>query len=163
MLTVEELRRRLHYDPQSGVFTWQESGRAGWVGRKAGCMSDWGYLIIRIDGKGISAHRLAWLYMHGTWPEHQIDHINRDKLDNRIGNLRDVAQAINQHNRASARADNKSGRLGVSFQRRAGKWIAQIQANNKRHFLGYHATPEAAQEAYRAAKRVFHPLAEQHA
>lgn len=163
MLTAEELRARLHYDPESGIFTWRASTRAGWNGREAGCVNDWGYLVIRIAGRGVLAHRLAWLYMYGMWPEKQIDHINRDKLDNRIANLRDVEQTANQHNRCVARADNKSGRwLGVSFQQRSAKWVAQIQTESKRYFLGYHSTPEAAHEAYLEAKHRLHtPAAHQ--
>lgn len=101
------------------------------------------------------AHRLAWLYVYGEWPQHGLDHINGVRLDNRISNLRDVPQTINLENQRKAKGLTKSGFLGVE-RTRGGKWAARIVANGKRYGLGVFATPEAAHSAYVTAKRKLH-------
>ena len=108
-----------------------------------------------IDEREYSAHRLAWLYVHGAWPTGQIDHINGDRGDNRISNLRDVTPALNtQNQRRAARSNKSSGLLGVTANR--GRWLAQISIGGKSRNLGRYATPEEAHAVYVAAKRVLH-------
>ena len=111
-----------------------------------------GYVAIRLDDTLYTAHRLAWLYVNGEWPAEQIDHINRDRADNSITNLRSVTNAENAQNQR-ARA-NKSGFAGV--RKENNKWLAEIKVNYKPIRIGLFETPEAAHEAYVAAKRKFH-------
>ena len=89
-LTAERLREVMSYDPETGVLTWRKkTGRKGRVvvGRAAGNYDPDGYICVRIDRKNYKAHRLAWLYVYGTWPDNRIDHIDGIKDNNAITNL----------------------------------------------------------------------------
>ncbi len=100
MLTQERLKDVLAYFPEAGVFVWKQrvADRIK-VGDTAGSRHNkTGYLRIRLDGKEYLSHRLAWFYSTGVWPV-EIDHINRNQLDNRIDNLRDVSHSVNINNR----------------------------------------------------------------
>lgn len=155
-LTAEKLRDVLVYDPATGQFTnrrWR--GGKAHAGMPAGSVSAKGYLVISINnGVPQLAHRLAWLYVHGEWPNGGLDHINGNKLDNRIDNLRVVPQSVNLQNQRHPKGKTESGFLGVF---RAGKkWTARINVDGIRHHLGNHETPEIAHAAYLAAKRRLH-------
>lgn len=148
-LTAERLRELFHYDPETGMF-WKRKSNAmcGHTHRR-------GYVIISIDGYGFAAHRLAWLYVHGTHPSDEIDHINGNRADNKISNLRDVSHAVNAQNRRAVSRNNKySEYLGVS--RRGNRWAARIIVDNKERFIGSFATQEIARDAYLTAKRQLH-------
>ncbi|MGJ4857061.1 HNH endonuclease signature motif containing protein [Labrys sp. La1] len=113
------------------------------------------YERIQIDGKAYRAHRLAWLYMHGEWPAEEVDHINGDKFDNRIANLRACSKSQNQANCGTGR-NNTSGFKGVSWHKGRGMWVARIQVEGRPRSLGYHADKKVAAAAYdRAAKELF--------
>jgi hypothetical protein len=159
-LSAEQLRELLHYDPETGVFTWKvrPSIRVKRVGAVAGNIGAGGYAVINLTkfGSPKKAHRLAWLYIHGKWPEADIDHINGDRLDNRIVNLRDVSRRINTENLRSARRHSKSGLLGAHWHEPFKKWYSVITTDRKRKFLGLFKTPEEAHQAYLAAKRKLH-------
>ena len=88
-LTAERLRERLHYDAGTGVFTRRVGSGHARTGEMAGSVHSTGYVRISIDGGKYTAHCLAWLYVHGVWPPDQIDHINGNRSDNRIANLRE--------------------------------------------------------------------------
>ena len=123
-----------------------------WDGRYAGKralndLGNHGYLCGDVMGKKVLAHRVIWAMHYGDWPEGQIDHINMDKTDNRIINLRDVAQSPNQWNRTKYK-NNTSGFKGVSFYKRDGTWRAQITINGKKKTIGYYPNPEMAANAY---------------
>ena len=154
-LTAAQLRERLEYAPETGVFRWKKVFGARRAGTVAGSISTGGYwrLLIRPHG-AFSAHRLAWLYVHGEWPTHQIDHINGNRLDNRIANLRDIPQSGNVQNRRRANADSTTGVLGVSPSR--GRFGARIRLNNRLIWLGTYDTPGEAHAAYVSAKRKLH-------
>jgi hypothetical protein len=155
-LTAAYLRERLHYDPETGLFTWRVTDRNVKAGHVAGTPHCRGYLAIAVGGIPCLAHRLAWLYVHGKWPAHQIDHINGIKTDNRIANLRDVSQSVNMQNVRKATSRSKSGVLGVSRAQWGGRWQAQLAINGKATYLGNYATEQLAHEAYLAAKRKHH-------
>lgn len=155
-LTAERLREVLAYCPDTGRFTWRVSGRGRFkrAGNAAGTVNGHGYVAITIDGQVYAAHRLAWLHVHGRWPEFEIDHRNGHRADNRIANLRDVPTAVNRQNLRAARRDSSTGVLGVSM--RGGSPIASIQVNGRQRHLGVFSTVAAAGEAYVAAKRAMH-------
>jgi hypothetical protein len=153
-LTQAEVRRLLDYDPETGVFTWLVSAGRVRAGGAAGSMNR-GYREIRIDRRNYAAHRLAWLYMTGERPSHEIDHINGDPGDNRIINLRPATSSQNKAN-ARKRSRNTSGWKGVSWHARDRKWRAMIGVAGRQQHLGYFDCPAEAHAAYvRAAEHHF--------
>jgi len=122
------------------------------AGDVAGRGSGGGYRQISVDNRLYLAHRLAWLYMTGEWPEVQIDHVNMDRADNRFVNLRQATRSENKGN-MRAQANNASGLKGVYWHKRAGKWCAQINTNGTRRHLGCFDSPEAAHAAYIASAK----------
>lgn len=161
MLTAERLREVLEYDPTSGVFiqviVFDGRGSRWKPGRVCGHVSKQsGYLTLRIAGKLYQAHRLAWLYLHGSYPAHQIDHLNGVRTDNRIANLRDVPNAINRQNLRKPRSDNETGYQGVTLDKRRGVYWARVRLNGVTTHLGCFDDPVAAHEAYLKAKRRMH-------
>jgi hypothetical protein len=156
MLTADLLRDALHYEPETGAFTWLAplSNRVK-PGDQPGFLTPAGYLTIRLMGRLYSAHRLAWLYHYGEWPKHQVDHINGDKSDNRIANLRDATAAQNKWN-CAAHSDNRSGFKGVTFHKASGLWRAQISVNGKNKGLGYFHKPEDASKVYQDFAKGIH-------
>lgn len=134
---AERARELLGYDPETGVLVWLVDRPGGKrAGMEAGSKNaPRGYRSVGIDGKLYLAHRLAWLLTHGVWPADEIDHINRDGLDNRLRNLRQAIHGENVLNK-SMRSDNTSGVSGVSQHKRTGKWQAQIAFSGRLHYLG---------------------------
>lgn len=153
-LTAERLRCLLDYDPATGHFTRKVGRQGAGQGERAGCLRFGGYIQIGIDGRKYRAHRLAWLYVTGEWPKGEIDHINGDPADNRILNLRDVPNIVNQQNRSRPMKRNVTGFLGVSAWK--GRYKAAIHAAGRDRHLGTFDTPEEAHAAYVGAKRVLH-------
>lgn len=148
---------RLRYDPITGQFRWACAAPGIAVGKAAGSISHFGYHIIKLGRQQYRAHRLAWLIVHGEWPQGEIDHINGDRTDNRMANLRAVDRAANSQNRWMAHRDNKScGLLGATWNKQHKRWQAKIVARKVRHHLGYFETPEQAHEAYLTAKKRLH-------
>jgi hypothetical protein len=157
MLTQERIKSVLHYEPHTGFFTWLvRSNNFVKLGSVAGTVNKHGYTMVRIDKVHYPAHRLAFLYMTGAFPEHDTDHINGMRTDNRWANLRAVTRSENQQNLGGARANNRHGLLGV-FPVSAGvRFRAGITINGKKHNLGTFDTPEQAHEAYRQEKARLH-------
>lgn len=154
MITQDYLKSILDYNPETGVFTWIESKRYGWVGKQAGSMRSDGYLKIKILNKNQLAHRLAYLYIHGCSPK-SIDHINGSRCDNRIENLRAADHSKNGMNKALSTL-NTSGVKGVSLNKKLNKWAAYISVNNKRNHLGVFASVEDAEKAITEARNRLH-------
>lgn len=117
-----------------------------------------GYKFGAIFGKNYRAHRVIWAMTFGAWPDGQIDHINGNRSDNRIENLRVVSNAENQRN-SKIRSTNTSGAAGVSWNKRCAKWQARITVNHKRIHLGYFGNKDDAIAARKSAeiKYGFHP------
>jgi hypothetical protein len=149
MLTHQRVLDTFGYDPKTGFLTWKISragrrpiipgsraGRVRWDGR---------YRVIGIDNKGHLEHRLIWFYVHGVWPK-QLDHINRDGLDNRITNLRSVTSKQNQRNRRELQKNNTSGYRGVHRIRDKWKAVAFGQ------YVGFFETKEEAATAVKLAR-----------
>lgn len=156
MLDVNNLKAQLSYDEETGIFKWKVSKRGLRIGDVAGSKRQHGYIAIRINNSLIYCHRLAWFYVHETWPTGEIDHIDGDRSNNRIVNLRDVAHRINTQNLRRARSDNRSGYLGVSYDNRSKKYVARLQTFGKQKWVGSFDEPEQAYEAYLEAKRKTH-------
>jgi len=167
-LTADFLRQALSYDPETGIFIWNNRPRdhfrtkrgqsvfnAQFAGQVAGSLSPDGYIRIRIADRARLASRLAWLYVHGEPPKGEIDHENYNKTDNRICNLRDGTHSNNQHNR-TAYSNNKSGYKGVSWHKDHKKWRASIKVHGKVIHLGYFQSAEEARDAYNNAAPIYH-------
>lgn len=156
MLTAERLHELIDYDAETGEFRWRVSrspgSRAGGI---AGTINQNGYRHIVVDGLHCKAHRLAWLYVHGNWPSSHIDHINGDTLDNRIANLRQATRSQNIAN-SKLRKDSTTRFKGVSFNKKTGKYVAYLNHNGARIYLGLFRTPEAAARARDSKARELH-------
>lgn len=156
MLTQSALKKDLHYDPETGEFTWLVSTNYNALaGSTAGCLDRQEYQVIRVQGKNYKAHRLAWLYTHGEFPPDGLDHKNRDRSDNRISNLRLATNAENMQN-IPIPSSNTSGHIGVSWDKATQKWLAQIQINRKKINLGRFHNLEDAIAARKAAELKYH-------
>lgn len=155
-LNADHLRHLLNYNPETGDFRWNRKAMSRRPGSDvAGAVTTGGYIQIQIDGCIYKAHRLAWLFMTGEWPELEIDHINGVPGDNRWNNLRHVDSSINKENRSVARSDNASGLLGAHFHKKHG-WRSSIRVRGKVIHLGYFASADEASSAYLQKKRELH-------
>lgn len=172
--TYEYVSQRLSYDPETGVLTWKERPREmfategafkTWnirhVNKQAGSLvHNRGYVKIRLSVFGkplrLTAHRVAWLLHTGSWPELHLDHINGDKQDNRIENLRQVTPAENARNQRLC-SGNTSGHLGVDYRKDCPNrpWCAKIKVDRKSIYLGSYATKEEAIAARKEAERKY--------
>lgn len=148
-LTLEEVRFRLHYDPDTGVFTWLNPNMPSRAkqGGVAGTKTKPGYWMICINRHHIFAHRLAWFYMTGEWPKAEVDHRDCDPSNNAWSNLRDVSSGLNGRN-TRIRKDNTTGFKCVAYNKRKRKYFSYIRHEGRLQFLGYFSTPEAAHAVY---------------
>lgn len=168
MLTQEYLKECLNYNHETGVFTWKERPEKHFKRNRdfkmwntmykftvAGSPSAKGYIRIRLLDRDFYAHRLAWMYIYGNFPNNQIDHKDQNKKNNRIDNLRDATNQINSHNITNARIGNKSSFRGVRtcYQ---GKYQARIYVDGVEVNLGMFDTPQQAHAAYLEAKKIHH-------
>jgi len=159
--TPDHLRNVVSYDPETGILRWSIDIRAGRYGNrvnaKAGdaitSLDTQGYITFKFAKRPYRAHRVAYFLCHGVLPK-VIDHINGNRSDNRIANLRSADCAQNGWNRGKQK-NNSSGYKGVRMGTH-GRWMATIWANRKPRHLGYFDTPEAASEAYKRAAQELH-------
>ena len=159
------LRQLIDYDPETGALVWRVRDVSfftdgekpaiavmnAWNSRLAGkpalkSKGFNGYFNGSIFGKTYLAHRVAWAIHSGAWPEREIDHINGDRSDNRISNLRSVTSKENSENMA-IRSDNKSGAVGVCWNARRSRWVAQVSINGKQKHIGYFKSKDEATQA----------------
>lgn len=133
--SIEEM---LSYNQYDGTIRWKIAPNLGYTksGDIAGTIDNKGYIVISIGYKRYKAHRLAWYLHYGRWPKFQIDHIDRNKQNNKINNLRDVKQSKNQLN-TGPRKDSSTGHRGVSWNKKRQKWQVRIQIDGKRTELGF--------------------------
>lgn len=162
ILTIEEVRQLLRYDPDTGDLFWLPRPPAMFVsdaacktwntrfaGKKAFTASSHGYRLGAINYRNYPAHRVAYAIYHGRWPSCMIDHINGERSDNRISNLREASHSENQMNRHSV--VSKSGFKGVTFDKKKGRFLAQIQKDGVNHAIGMFDSPVEAAAAYNNA------------
>lgn len=152
-LTHERVREMLHYDPETGVLTWRKNRRMGpkLIGKVAGYVDGNGRRLIEIDREIFHVGPLIWFWMTGKGPVGKVDHKDRDPLNNRWANLRDVTKGVDAQNR-SLNSNNKSGVRGVYWNKQAGKWHAQIAKDRKKIHLGHFAEFTAAVAARKQAE-----------
>lgn len=150
--TFAEISEVLRYEPKTGMLFWVAPPKRGRAkpGEEAGCVTLTGYRQVGFRRRYYRAHRIAWLLSTGSWPSELIDHVNGDKLDNRLGNLREATHAQNMANMRRP-STNVVGKKGVSFHRPTGRWQARIKADGKQRHIGFFDTPDAAHSAYCAA------------
>jgi hypothetical protein len=154
MPCVFDLKKVLAYDKDSGLFTWISGGRHNRLaGRIAGSADE--YIIVTVMGLRLKGHRLAWKMHYGVDPVGEIDHINGNKHDNRIANLRDCKKSDNGKN-AGLSKRNKSGFRGVTQHTGREKWIASISIDGKNKHLGVFDTPEEAGEVAELARSLYY-------
>lgn len=153
-LTREEVIKRLSYNPETGVFSWRDKKYSKKGFNITGGKSRRGYERIGIKGVKYYSHRLAWLYVYGYWPENDIDHIDRDKGNNRINNLREVSRSCNNKNSGNMK-NNKSGIKGVCFSRSHKKWQTEITVNGNAKHLGFFEKKIDAAHARFAAEKKY--------
>lgn len=152
--TFKEMSEALRYEPEEGAFYWvADAARNVKAGRKAGTKESNGYISIRFKGKSYKAHRTAWLFTHKEWPKLSIDHINGQKNDNRISNLREATTAQNGQNRKPNK-ESKTGFKGVRPY--AKKFKAEINHQGKYFYLGLFSTAQEAANAYAEAAARLH-------
>lgn len=156
ILTQELLKEYFIYDEITGILIrkkteWRNSKK---IGKPCGTLKN-GYLVVGFFGKTERLHRLIWLYVYGQLPKNQIDHINGNRADNRISNLRDVTNAENCQN-FKKKITNTSGYTGVWLVKKSLNWRAEIWVNYKKISLGTYKTKEMARDAYIKAKKSYH-------
>lgn len=156
-LTVETVLKHLDYSPATGEFRWRSAPkqRPDLAGKVAGCVTTNGYVAIRVAGQTAQAHRLAWLVVYGTWPADDIDHVDGNRANNSIANLRPASRAENMQN-VRKLDSNRSGFTGVSWSARNKKWRAQIKHENKVRHIGLFRDPQQAHQAYLLEKARLH-------
>ena len=150
-LTQAKLKELLRFDPETGHFSWKSGSSSTRNNGIAGSLNKQGYRQICINGKNYTSHRLAWLYIHGNFPSKEIDHINGDRSDNRITNLRDVSRRENQLNQKKPK-NNSTGIVGVQLFKATNKWHAVITVNYRHIHLGFFDSKEDAREARKKAE-----------
>jgi hypothetical protein len=156
-LTQERLKEFLAYDESTGSFTWiKKKSKKTVIGKQAGYKTPDGHISINFDKKKIYAHRLVYLYLYGSLPAFDIDHINCDPSDNRKCNLREVTNAQNKQNITKPTKRNKTGFLGV--KKYGNRWQTRLSVNGKCTYVGTFHSPEEAHNAYVAAKKIHHPF-----
>ena len=157
LISQELLKAKMHYDRETGVFTWLDVkiNATNVRNKVAGTINGAGYVHMGFSVGGkyykFSAHRLAWLYEYGEFPSGSLDHINHDRTDNRMTNLRIATQRENLRNQ-SMYCNNTTGHTGVSFSKDRNKYYAQIKVNYKQKHLGSFENIEDAAKAVKEAR-----------
>ena len=155
-LTKERLKEVVTFDDTTGIFVRKLKAKRAVVGRTLGYKKSNGYIALSIDGQKYFAHRLAWLYVYGEFPKNDIDHIDGNRTNNKIKNLRDVSRTENLQNIKIAKSHNKSTGILGAYLHMSGKFMSRIKVNKKDVYLGLFETAEQANQAYLKAKQQFH-------
>ena len=161
MIDQETVKKLFHYDAESGMLIWRfGNGRNVKPWQEVKAKNGNGYYTAKIHGKSYLAHRLAWLYVHGSFSNKYIDHKNRIRNDNRLCNLRDVNTTDNAQN-ISLPSHNKSGYIGVSWIKSHNCWTVYVKVNKKNKWLGYYKNLDDAVAARKAGEKQYYNLPEE--
>lgn len=150
-ITKEEICQLLEYNPVTGIFLWLTPTGNSTIGSVAGCIKPDGYIRIQIRGRLYYAHRLAWLVFYGDWPASIVDHIDGNRGNNSISNLRNASLTENNRNRKRASTKCKKG-----VKKNGNRWQARIRAGEKQVHLGTFKTEDEAHDAYCIAAKKLH-------
>lgn len=151
-LTPAEIAELFTYNPETGDLFWKvKPCDRIMVGQRAGTLNGMGYYQVRYKQKIYLVHRVAWAITHGEWPPQLLDHENRVRSDNRIGNLRPFTQSQNMHN-ATVSKRNSSGAMGVDWHKKSGKWRASICVEGDHRYLGIFTNKDDAIAARKQAE-----------
>ena len=154
MITADVLREYMRYEPDTGCFYWRKTyAPRAMVGNEAGSLNETGYVRIKVLGTEYPRSRLAWLYTYDEWPTPFIDHINRNRSDDRIINLRQATRSQNNSN-TKMRSDNTTGAKGVTIA--DGKYMVRINLRGKSIFIGRYDDLHEASQAYQNAATKYH-------
>lgn len=143
MITLSRLLELVRYNRKEGTLTWTEQASQKVRGKQVGSLDEAGYVVTTIDSEPVKVHQLIWFIEYGVWPTTMLDHKDRDKQNNRWQNLRESNSLQNALN-TDIRRDNTSGVKGVTWNRRANKWQAQINRSGKCYYLGVFESLEEA-------------------
>ena len=149
------IKEHLLYNKNTGIFYWNVNRQKIQKGSIAGGLSGEGYIQIRVLGKKMGAHRMAWLLHYGTLPKNQLDHINEIKTDNRIENLREATHSQNMRN-YTHNVKNTSGYKNVVWSKKSSKWQVGLRVNGKKKHIGLFNSINEAVEAAQSARQQFH-------
>lgn len=154
--SIERLNEAFSYDHESGIVRWKISiGSRAKAGNVAGCKNKDGYLVVRLDGALMLLHRVVFAIHYGAWPEKHIDHIDCDKSNNKIENIREATIEENNRNQRISK-DNASGYKGVYLHEGTKKWCAEIRFKRKKYYLGLFEDIKEAHKAYCDAAKKLH-------
>lgn len=145
-ISQEDVRSHFKYNKETGDLKWRKITSNAASKNKISCVGSSGYIIVGFKGRRYLAHRLIWLYAHGVMPDGEIDHINRNRQDNRISNLRDATSSENNLNR-DILSNNTSGTIGVSWHKASCKWGAKLARNGVVKWLGLFESKDLAIQA----------------
>lgn len=156
-LSAELVRELFDCDPKSGALYWRARSNSR---VKAGALAGHfqprtGYICVTIKGQKYRAHRLIWLHVYGRWPDGELDHINNNRIDNRISNLRPATPSQNKWN-LTRPSHNTSGQKGISWDKRSNKWLVCLQKHGIRKHIGLFSCMEDAVLARDAAVNKWH-------
>lgn len=156
MFNRQDAIRFFNYDPETGIVTWRSPppNSRCLPGEVVGFKCN-GYLKVALYDMNIYIHRLAWLIAYGNYPKEAIDHINGDRSDNRLSNLRLATKAQNSWN-SKMRKNNSSGVKGVSYNSAMNKWVGKIRVDGKRIYLGSFESLDDAKKAMEIARLKYH-------
>lgn len=154
-LSADYVRELFTYDSVSGDLRWAKPRQGIRIGQRAGNTCPRGYKTVVIDYRKYQVHRIIWLWVHGAWPTHEIDHRDRNASNNALRNLRDATRSNNFANKA-AHSNKIGGLKGAYYDKRRGTWFSSICKDYTKMYLGAFNTAEEAHAAYvAAAKRLF--------
>ena len=162
-IPIQELKEIVHYDPETGIMKWAKllNARAP-IGKECGRTMTRGYRAFIVRRKTIYTHRAAWAYVNGSWPKNTIDHINGNKSDNRISNLREATSGENNRNSKTPKS-NTSGVKGVSWNSKHQRWRARVGINKKDIHVGEFLTIQQAENAIIEMRKTLHGEFARHA
>ena len=147
--TEEIIQDDIEYLPDTGELFWKRSSRGRKLSKPIGCTNTKGYRVVTLGGTQFKLHRVVWFKVYGEWPEGELDHIDKNKDNNKVENLR-VGSSINSHNRSMPLP--RSGLIGACWNKARQKYKTAIRIDGKNIHLGYFDTPEEASSVYLKAK-----------